>query len=159
MSSTSAGTDHDAGTGRRSGGRAGRQALRASHVVEAETYLTRTMKPFEIVSDEGLEIIERNAETILHEVGVEIRDFDLERMGFSLSVLDETKKRQSSEAYLRMTLSELNIFLKALKSAEQDIDVSTVEPSGVSKLPTVKVSRSRDMDAPDFSGGSTLAAE
>ena len=38
---------------------------RASHVVEAETYLTRTMKPFEIVSDEGLEIIEHNAETIL----------------------------------------------------------------------------------------------
>ena len=68
-------TDHDAGTGRRSGGRAGRQALRASHVVEAETYLTRTMKPFEIVSDEGLEIIEHNAETILNEVGVEIRDY------------------------------------------------------------------------------------
>jgi hypothetical protein len=41
---------------------------------------------------------------------VEIRDFDLDRMGFSLSVLDETKKRQSSEAYLRMTLTELNTF-------------------------------------------------
>ena len=33
------------------------------------------MKPFEIVSDEGLEIIEHNAETILEEVGVEIRDY------------------------------------------------------------------------------------
>ena len=33
------------------------------------------MKPFEIVSDEGLEIIEHNAETILQEVGVEIRDY------------------------------------------------------------------------------------
>ena len=77
MSPTEAGIDHgaEAGTGRRSGGRAGRQALRASHVVEAETYLTRTMKPFEIVSDEGLEIIERNAETILQEVGIEIRDY------------------------------------------------------------------------------------
>lgn len=74
-------------------------------------------------------------------IGVEIRDFDLERMGFSLSVLDESKKRQSSEAYLRMTLSELNIFLKALKGSGGDIDVSTVEPSGVSKLPTVKVQR------------------
>ena len=50
-------------------------------------------------------------------IGVEIRDFDLERMGFSLSVLDETKRRQSSEAYLRMTLSELNIFLKAAAAA------------------------------------------
>ena len=77
MSTTETGADHgtEAGTGRRSGGRAGRQALRASHVVEAETYLTRTMKPFEIVSDEGLEIIEHNAETILQEVGVEIRDY------------------------------------------------------------------------------------
>jgi hypothetical protein len=79
-------------------------------------------------------------------IGVEIRDFDLERMGFSLSVLDETKKRQSSEAYLRMTLTELNVFLKALKTARDDIDVSTVEPSGVSKLPTVKVQRPRDTE-------------
>ena len=63
-------------------------------------------------------------------IGVEIRDFDLERMGFSLSVLDESKKRQLSEAYLRMTLTELNTFLKALKGAEREIDVSTVEPSG-----------------------------
>ncbi|HEX9905728.1 MAG TPA: hypothetical protein VGA77_12250 [Propylenella sp.] len=87
-------------------------------------------------------------------IGVEIRDFDLERMGFSLSVLDETKKRQTSEAYLRMTLTELNTFLKALKTAQDEIDVSTVEPSGVSKLPTVKVSRNRDADS-----GAQLAAD
>ena len=91
-------------------------------------------------------------------IGVEIRDFDLERMGFSLSVLDETKKRQTSEAYLRMTLTELNIFLKALKSAEDDIEVSTVEPSGVSKLPTVKVNRPREGE-PDFRNEKFLAAE
>ncbi len=41
------------GGGRRSGGRAGRAALRASHVIERVPYLTRTMQPFEIVSDEG----------------------------------------------------------------------------------------------------------
>jgi len=46
-------------------------------------------------------------------LGLEIRDFDLERMGFSLSVLDESKKRQASEAYLRMTLLELHAFLTA----------------------------------------------
>src|SRR5688500_963226 len=92
-------------------------------------------------------------------IGVEIRDFDLERMGFSLSVLDESKKRQSSEAYLRMTLSELNTFLKALKAARDDIDVSTVEPSGVSKLPTVKVNRAREGDAPTFAAAKYIAAE
>lgn len=92
-------------------------------------------------------------------IGVEIRDFDLERMGFSLSVLDESKKRQTSEAYLRMTLPELNVFLDALKAADNTIEVSTVEPSGVSKLPTVKVSRSRDESAPDYRAEKFVAAE
>ena len=61
-------------------------------------------------------------------IGVEIRDFDLERMGFSLSVLDDTKKRQSSEAYLRMTLPQLNTLLAALRAADE-IEVSTAQPS------------------------------
>jgi trimethylamine--corrinoid protein Co-methyltransferase len=68
-------TDPATGGGRRSGGRAGRQALRASHAIERVAYLTRTMKPFEIVSEEGLALIEHNAETILAEIGVEIRDY------------------------------------------------------------------------------------
>lgn len=65
----------DSSTGRRSGGRAGRQALRASHVIERVPYLTRTLKPFEIVGDEGLAIIEQTADTILEEVGIEVRDY------------------------------------------------------------------------------------
>jgi hypothetical protein len=93
-------------------------------------------------------------------IGIEIRDFDLERMGFSLSVLDESKERQSSEAYLRMTLAELNTFIGALKAAEDEIDVSTVEPSGVTRLPTVKVSRKSDPEsAPDFRTEKFIAAE
>jgi len=63
-------------TARRSGGRAGRQALRASHAVERAAYLTRSMKPYEIVSDEGLALIEEAAEIILADIGVEIRDYD-----------------------------------------------------------------------------------
>jgi trimethylamine--corrinoid protein Co-methyltransferase len=38
-------------------------------------FLTRTLKPFEILSEEGLEILEHNADTILEEVGVEFRDY------------------------------------------------------------------------------------
>ena len=60
-------------------------------------------------------------------LGIEIRDFDLERMGFSLSVLDDSKKRQASEAYLRMTLLELNAFLNALKQAENEIALTTYD--------------------------------
>ena len=60
---------------RRGGGREGRKAMRAASHGSPEAFLTRTMKPFELVSEEGLEILEHNADTILEEVGVEIRDY------------------------------------------------------------------------------------
>ncbi|RDI76136.1 Trimethylamine:corrinoid methyltransferase [Gaiella occulta] len=61
-------------SGRRSGGRAGRQALRASTAVDRVPFLTRTMAPFEVLSAEGLELIEHNADTLLEQVGIEFRD-------------------------------------------------------------------------------------
>ncbi len=61
--------------GRRAGGRAGRVALRASQQEHMERlpFLTRALKPFEILNDEGLSILEENADTILQEVGLEFR--------------------------------------------------------------------------------------
>ena len=61
--------------GRRSGGRAGRQAARRASTPAAPPFITRTFKPFEIVSDEGLEIIEHNADTILEQVGIDFVDY------------------------------------------------------------------------------------
>jgi trimethylamine---corrinoid protein Co-methyltransferase len=61
-------------TGRRSGGRAARQAARLHAVVEKVPFIKRTMAPFEVVSEEGLALIEHNAETILEQVGIEFRD-------------------------------------------------------------------------------------
>src|SRR5262249_51854863 len=58
----------------RSGGRAARQAARLSAHVEHVPYLTRTLQPFEVVDEEGLATIEHNADTILEEVGVIVRD-------------------------------------------------------------------------------------
>lgn len=62
-------------TGRRSGGRSARQELRASHAIARQPFLTRTMKPFELVSDEGLTLLERNADKILEQVGITVRDY------------------------------------------------------------------------------------
>lgn len=78
-------------------------------------------------------------------LGIEIRDFDLERMGFSLSVLDESKKRQASEAYLRMTLPELDAFLNALKVG-RDVELTTYDSNGVNKLPPLKGLGSREVE-------------
>src|SRR5688572_1542408 len=58
---------------RRTGGREGRRAVRLSHAVERLPFLTRTLAPFEVLGEEGLSIIEHNADTILQEVGIEFR--------------------------------------------------------------------------------------
>ncbi len=60
--------------GRRTGGRAGRQAARAAHAPDRVPYITRTLKPFEVLDEEGLQTIESNADTILEQVGIEFRD-------------------------------------------------------------------------------------
>ena len=60
--------------GRRSGGRAARQAARAVSNAVSVPYITRTMTPFEVVSDEALELIEANADTVLEQVGIDFRD-------------------------------------------------------------------------------------
>ncbi len=65
-------------------------------------------------------------------LGFEIRDFDLTRMGFAFSVLDEANERALSEAYLQMTLLELDAFLKALKQSG-NIQVSMVQSSAAAE--------------------------
>lgn len=60
-------------TSRRAGGRAARQAARLHAVAKAVPFLTRTLQPFEIVSQEGLELLEWNADTILEQVGTDFR--------------------------------------------------------------------------------------
>ena len=60
---------------RRTGGRAARQSTRKSATTEREVYLTRLLTPYELVSTEVLEQLESNADTILEEIGVEIRDY------------------------------------------------------------------------------------
>ena len=60
---------------RRSGGRAARAAARAAaREMRRSPFLTSKLAPFEVLSTEGLEIIEHNAETILERVGMEITD-------------------------------------------------------------------------------------
>ena len=72
-------------------------------------------------------------------IGIEVRDFDLERIGFSLSVLDESGKRQLSEGYLRMSLQQLGAFVDALKGAG-DLAVTTFDSDlNRPKMPTVEL--------------------
>lgn len=60
---------------RRSGGRSGRQAIRAAQAIESIPYLTRQLAPVEVISEEGLELLEHNADTLLAEAGIEVLNY------------------------------------------------------------------------------------
>ena len=60
---------------RRAGGREARRAAREESTAISTPYLMRTIPPYEIMSEEGLEIIENNADIILEEVGIDFRDY------------------------------------------------------------------------------------
>jgi len=62
--------------GRRGGGRVARRAAReAATEMGRAPFLTRSLAPYEVISEEGLATIEANADTILERVGVEIVDY------------------------------------------------------------------------------------
>ncbi len=56
-------------------GREARRSARAQRSLASIPYITRKIPLTEMVSEEGLQTIERNAETLLEEVGVEFREF------------------------------------------------------------------------------------
>jgi trimethylamine--corrinoid protein Co-methyltransferase len=58
---------------RRSGGRDAKRAARSARAGASIPYITRQIPCFEVLGEEGLSIIEANAETILAEIGIEFR--------------------------------------------------------------------------------------
>jgi len=66
-------TSEDQGGGRR--GRGARRAARAGGGPGVQLpYITRRIRVYEVLDEEGLALIERNADTVLEEVGIEFRD-------------------------------------------------------------------------------------
>ena len=77
MSEAGAEAGTEAGTGgrhRRGGGGAARRAERTAHRVEAAPFIRRRIPNYEILDEEGLALIEANAETVLEETGVRFAD-------------------------------------------------------------------------------------
>ena len=59
---------------RGSGGAEARRALRKDQGNVQLPYIRRKIAPYEILGEEGLCLIEANADTILQEIGIEIRE-------------------------------------------------------------------------------------
>ena len=58
---------------RSGGGSEARRDRRRGGGMESQRFITRKLKPFEVLSEEGLELIERNADLVLEEIGIEFR--------------------------------------------------------------------------------------
>ena len=60
--------------GRRPSARDAKRAVRAAQAGHSIPYITRKIPCYEVLNEEGLALIERNADTILEEIGIEFRD-------------------------------------------------------------------------------------
>ncbi|MBS0254708.1 MAG: trimethylamine methyltransferase family protein [Proteobacteria bacterium] len=58
----------------RTGGRSGRAAATAADAAPRQAYITRAIPPYSVLGDADLEILEQNADTILEEIGIDIKD-------------------------------------------------------------------------------------
>jgi len=59
---------------RSGGGRSARVQARQRSAVTAPPYITRQFAPLEVLNEEGLSLIENNAELVLEEIGIEFRE-------------------------------------------------------------------------------------
>ncbi len=58
---------------RRGAGREAKRAARLAHAVEIIPFITRKIPYYEVLNEEGLALIEQNADAILEEVGIDIK--------------------------------------------------------------------------------------
>ncbi len=56
------------------GGAEARRALRSSGTAAKNRFIERRIPPYEILTEEGLALVEQNAETVLEEIGIEFRE-------------------------------------------------------------------------------------
>ena len=60
---------------RKTGGRRAKLAARQHVDLGTVAFIDRKIPYFEVLDEEGLQLIEHNAETVLEEIGIEFRDF------------------------------------------------------------------------------------
>ena len=60
---------------RQTGGRRKKRAAREQGARKYRPYIERNIPYFEILNEEGLALIEKNADILLEEIGIEFRDF------------------------------------------------------------------------------------
>ena len=66
--------EHKTSHARRPSGRDAKRAARAARAGASIPYITRKIPYYEVLDEEGLALMEHNADTILEEIGIDFRD-------------------------------------------------------------------------------------
>jgi trimethylamine---corrinoid protein Co-methyltransferase len=112
----------DQNRGRR--GRSARREARLAGALESMPYLTRTLAPVEVVSQEGLELIEHNADRLLAEVGIEVANYPeaLEIFRGAGAEVDGTRVRfPPGMCRTLVRRSAPRVFTQAARNAERSV--------------------------------------
>ncbi len=111
--------------GRRGGGREGRRAARSASAVAAPAFLTRRLRPFEVASEEALEIIEDHADTLLERVGVEIRDYPsaVERFRSAGCEVDGTRVRFPRGLARQLVQTAPPVYTQHARNPERNVQI------------------------------------
>ncbi|HSM45227.1 MAG TPA: trimethylamine methyltransferase family protein, partial [Acidimicrobiia bacterium] len=88
-------------------------------------YLTRSIPPYEVLGDEGLSIIEQNADTILEEVGVEIVDFPeaVEIYGSAGAIVDGARVRFPKGLCRELAASAPSRFTQHARNPDRSVEI------------------------------------
>ena len=110
-------------SGRRGGGAEARRALRGKRAVEQLPVLVRRIPSYQALSDEGLELIEANAEPVLEEIGIEFRDDAeaLERWRGAGAGVDGERVRFPRGLCRRLIVSAPAEFIQHARNPERNV--------------------------------------
>ncbi len=109
----------------RSGGGAARRAARSAVSVETAKYIERNVPLYEILTDEALDIIETNAETVLEEIGVEFPSNPgaLERWAAAGAKIDGSRVRIPRGLARELCKTAPSSFTQHARNPEKSVEI------------------------------------
>ena len=110
--------------GRRGGG-AARRSERTMVRIESRKYITRNVPDFELLTNEAIEVIEHNAETVLEEIGVEFPDNPeaLERWRLAGADLQGERVRIPRGLARKLCSTAPSSFVQHARNPDRSVDI------------------------------------
>ncbi|MBT6275515.1 MAG: trimethylamine methyltransferase, partial [Chromatiales bacterium] len=111
---------------RRGQGREARRAARSRPATEQVAYITRKTPIYNVLDEEGLSLIESNADTILEEIGIEFREYPRALELFAAAGADIDGERVHFPRGLCRSIIQASApreFIQCARNRERDVKI------------------------------------